>query len=301
MNDIQFKKKNRPALCTDDPFLRLVPRDKVHEILNIARQRSRDIGLDDYDLGCPKRFTCDGNCSGRPVPSHVPELEPYIKKLSHLIAPDGMLYVKGCNACPIAKTCKKACAQITDYMEKNKNKEDITNKFDVSQTSTDFALGNWVSDSGEESQPGILIKLIERYGSIQDTIENMPWGSINEKRAHLVRMYCFEGKDFRACAKELGYSNGTVARNEFYRSLTTLSKFATVRFFIEEHRDEISDVDHELLQLRYYKFLTVNEIANQLNMCVGTVRSRLFRFINKSHLKYVKYVNKNKVIPSNIF
>jgi sigma-70-like protein len=129
----------------------------------------------------------------------------------------------------------------------------------------------------------------------------MPWEAINDKRAKLVKMYCFEGKDFRSCAQELGYSNGTVARNEFYRSLTTLSKFATVRYYIEEHRDEISDVDHELLQLRYYKFMTVSEISGQLGLPIGTVRSRLFRFINKSKLKYVKYVSKNKVIPSSIF
>lgn len=301
MTDANFKKKNRPPLCTEDPFLGIVPRDKVHEILNIARQRSRDAGLDDYDLGCPKRFTCDGNCTGRPVPNNIPELQPYIKKLQHLIAPDGLMYVSKCKACPIAKTCKRVCNQVADYMDRGKNKEDITNKFDVSQTSTDFALGRWVSNDSDDAQPGVLVKLIERYGSIQDTIENMPWGAINKKRARLVRMYIFEGKDFRACAVELGYSNGTVARNEFYRSLTTLSKFATVRYFVEEHRDEISDLDHELLQLRYYKFFTVNEIAKQLNLPVGTVRSRLFRFINKSGLKYVKYVNKNKVIPSSIF
>jgi Sigma-70, region 4 len=300
MTDADFKKKNRPAMCTEDPFLAIVPKDKLHETLNYARQRSRDIGQEDYDQGCPKRFTCDGNCTGRPVPKHIPELKPYIAKLQHLISPDGLMYINKCGSCPIAKTCKRTCSQIADYMDRGKNKDDITNKFDISQVSTDYALGNFVSDDSEP-QPGVLSELINRYGSIQDAIENLPWGAINEKRARLVRMYCFEGRDFRACAKELGYSNGTVARNEFYRSLTTLSKFATVRHFIEAHRDDIADLDNELLRLRYYQFLTVNEIAVQLNLKIGTVRSRLFRFINRSRLTYSKYVNKNKVIPSSIF
>lgn len=300
MTDAQFKKKNRPALCTEDPFLAIVPRNKVHEILNIARQRSRDAGMDDYDLGCPKRYICEGDCTGRPVPTHVPELKPYIKKLQHLISPDGMMYVNKCAKCPVAKTCKKVCDQIADYMERGKNKEDITNKFDETTTPLDFNLGSWVADS-EDQKPGVLAKLIERYGSIQDTIENMPWGAISEKRGRLVRLYIFEGKDFRACATELGYSNAVIARNEFYRSLTTLSRFATARFFIEEHRDEISDLDYELLQLRYYKFLTVDQISQQLNIRVGTVRSRLFRFISKSKLRYMKYVSRGKVVPSNIF
>jgi hypothetical protein len=317
MNDADFKKKNRPALCTEDPVFSVIPKDKVHELLNICRQKARDHGESDYDLGCPKRFTCDGNCTGRPIVSYIDELKPYIKKIEHLMAPDGMIYVKGCKTCPISKTCKRVCNQVSDYMERTKNKEDIhtkdqlfyKNKSGANQKAIDeyvhvpenSGLGEWVTGSDDDSQTGILAKLIERYGSIQDTIEHMPWGAINEKRARLVRMYCFEGKDFRACSKELGYSSGLVARNEFYRALTALSKFATVRFYIEEHRDEIADVDYELLQLRYYQFLTVNEIAKQLNLCVGTVRSRLFRFISKSKLQYTKYVSKNKVIPSSIF
>lgn len=303
MNDADFKKKNKPPLCTEDPFLALVPKNLTHEIINIARQRSRDHGLDDYDFGCPKRFTCDGQCSGRPVPDYIPELKPYIEKLKHLITSDGLMYVNKCDQCPIAITCKKTCSQIADYMERGKNKDDITNKSDPVILTTDYALGTWVSEQpgSDEPQPGVLSELISRYGSIQDAIENLPWEAINERRKRLVRMYIFEGKDFRACAKEIGYSNGTVARNEFYRSLTTLSKFATVRYYIELHRDEIPDFDYELLQLRYYQFLTVSEIAKQLGLPIGTVRSRLFRFISRSSLKYTKYVNKNKVIPSSIF
>ncbi len=303
MNDSDFKKKHRPALCCEDPFLSIVPKNLIHEITNFARQRSRDKGLGDYDFGCPKRFTCDGNCTGRPVPNYIPELKPYIDKLKHLVSPDGLMYVTKCGSCPIAKTCKTTCPQITDYMNRQSNREDITNKSDPVLISTDYALGTWVSGQpdNEETKPGVLSELISRYGSIQDAIDNLPWEAINVRRKRLVRMYIFEGKDFRACAKEIGYSNGTVARNEFYRSLTTLSKFATVRYFIEQHRDDIPDFDYELLQLRYYKFLTVGEIAKQLTLPIGTVRSRLFRFISRSKLHYTKYVNKNRVISSNIF
>jgi hypothetical protein len=300
MNDTQFKKKNKPALCTLDPVLAQVPKEKYHEILNICRQRARDVGNDDYDLGCPKRFTCSGQCSGRPIAHYIPELQPYIKKIKHLISGDGMIYLKGCKECPIAKTCKRTCNQVTDFMERGKNKEDFVNKLDQVSMSTDFALSTWVSDESEAT-PGILSELVSRYGSIQDAISHLPWGAINEKRQRLIKMYCFEGKDFRAVAKELGYSNGTVSRNEFYRALTVLSKFATVRFYVEEHRDEISDFEYELLQMRYYQFLTVADIAAALNLPMNTVRSKLFRFLKKAGMKYARYVNRGKVVPSNIF
>ena len=265
MNDTQFKKKNKPALCTLDPVLSQVPKDKYHELLNICRQKARDSGFEDYDTGCPKRHTCLGNCTGRPIAHYIDELKPYIDKVRHLIAPDGMIYLKGCGTCPIKTTCKKTCNQVSDFMDRNKNKEDLTTKFEPVAITTDYALANWVGGDDGETQPGILSELIGRYGSIQDTIENLPWGAINDKRQRLIRMYVFEGKDFRASANELGYSNGNVARNEFYRSLTTLSKFATVRYFIEQHRDEISDFDYELLQFRYYKFQSVNEISIHLD------------------------------------
>jgi hypothetical protein len=299
MNDTQFKKKNKPALCTLDPVMAVVPKAKFHELQNIVRQKLRDSGLD-YDSGCPKRHTCLGNCTGRPIYHQVDELKPYIDKIRHLIAPDGMIYLKGCGTCPIKSTCKKTCNQVSDFMDRNKNKEDLVNKLEPAIVTTDFALSHWVGDD-TESQPGILSELISRYGSIQDTIENLPWGAINDKRQRLIRMYVFEGKDFRASAIELGYSNGNVARNEFYRSLTTLSKFATVRYFIEQHRDEISDFDYELLQLRYYKFLSVNEISKLLILPVGTIRSKLFRFLKKSKTKYSRFVVKGKTVPSSIF
>ena len=300
MSDASFKKKNKHAICTLDPVMASVPKDKFHELQNIVRQKCRDVGLD-YDSACSKRLTCNGTCTGRQVYHFIDELAPYIKKISHIIAPDGMIYLKGCGTCPIKTTCKKTCNQVSDFMDRNKNKEDLTTKFEPVAITTDYALANWVGGDDGETQPGILSELIGRYGSIQDTIENLPWGAINDKRQRLIRMYVFEGKDFRASANELGYSNGNVARNEFYRSLTTLSKFATVRYFIEQHRDEISDFDYELLQLRYYKFLSVNEISGQLGLPVGTIRSKLFRFLKKSKTKYSRFVVKGKTVPSSIF
>lgn len=299
MNDTQFKKKNKPALCTLDPVMSAVPKDKFHEIQNIVKQKLRDAGLD-YDSSCPKRHTCSGNCTGRPIYHQVDELKPYIDKIRHLIAPDGMIYLSGCQTCPIVKTCKSTCNQVSDFMNRHSNKEDLIIKMEPVQVSTDYAISNWVSED-TESNPGILAELIERYGSIQNTIEQLPWGAINDKRQRLIRMYVFEGKDFRASANELGYSNGNVARNEFYRALTVLSKYATVRYFIEQHRDEISDVEYELLQLRYYKFLSVMEISSETGLPIGTIRSKLFRFLKKSKTTYSKYVLKGKTLPSSIF
>jgi Sigma-70, region 4 len=304
MNDTIFKKKNKPALCTLDPVMAVVPKNEFYELQNVVRQKLRDIGLD-YDAGCPKRHTCLGQCTGRPIYHQISELKPYIKKIKHLIKPDGMIYLQGCKQCPIAKTCKRTCNQVSDFMERGKNKEDFVNRLEQAPVSTDYAISNsnfvdWITEE-PETKPGILTELISRYGSIQDAISHLPWGAINEKRQRLIRMYTFEGKDFRATAKELGYSNGTVARNEFYRALTALSKFATVRFYVEEHRDEISDFEYELLQMRYYQFLTVAEIAKLLNLPVNTVRSKLFRFLKKAGMKYARYVNRGKVVPSNIF
>src|SRR5271163_871902 len=133
-----------------------------------------------------------------------------------------MIYLKGCSTCPIKTTCKKTCNQVSDFMQRSKNAEDIINKLEPAPVSTDFALSNWVSDD-TETNPGILTELIERYGSISNTIEQLPWGAINNKRQRLIRLYVFEGKDFRASAEELGYSNGNVARNEFYRGISCLS------------------------------------------------------------------------------
>lgn len=299
MTDNQFKKKNKPALCTLDPVLSQVPKDRYHELINIVRQRARDKGSV-YDPGCPKRFTCDGICTGRPIINDVPELKPYIKKISHLIQLDGMLYVNGCKMCPIVKTCKNTCDQVSDFMNRNENKDDLTNKMEPVIIPMDHALSTWVSDDSD-SAPGILTELISRYGSIQDAISNLPWDAINSKRQRLIKMYIFEGKDFRASAKDLGYSNGVVARNEFYRALTKLSKYATVRFYIECNRDSIEDIDYELLQMRYYEFLSVSEISSRLNIPVGTIRSKLFRFLTKAKMKYSRFVVKGKTVPSSIF
>jgi len=304
MNDSAFKKKNKPALCTLHPVLAVVPKEKYHELLNICRQRARDRG-DDFSLECKKRYICTGQCTGREIDDYIPELKPYIKKIKHLIKPDGMIYLQGCKQCPIAKTCKRTCNQVSDFMERGKNKEDFVNRLEQAAVSTDYAISNsnfvdWITEE-PETKPGILTELISRYGSIQDAVSHLPWGAINEKRQRLIKMYTFEGKDFRATAKELGYSNGTVARNEFYRALTALSKFATVRFYVEEHRDEISDFEYELLQMRYYQFLTVAEIAKLLNLPVNTVRSKLFRFLKKAGMKYARYVSRGKVVPSSIF
>jgi Sigma-70, region 4 len=299
MSDVTFKKKNKPALCTLDPIMSLVSKEKFHEIQNIVKQKLRDAGLE-YDLSCPKRFTCNGKCSGRPVYHQVDELKPYIDKVKHLIAKDGMIYLQGCQTCPIVKTCKSTCNQISDFMNRSNNKEDLTVKMEPVQISTDNAMSNWVSDD-IESNPSVLSELIERYGSIQAIVEQLPWGAVSDKRQRLIRMYVFEGKDFRACANELGYSNGNVSRNEFYRSLTVLSKYATVRYFIEQHRDDISDLEYELLQLRYYEFLPLEEIGIKLNMPTGTVRSKIFRFLKKANTKYSRFVVRGKTVPSNIF
>jgi hypothetical protein len=300
MSDTSFKKKNKPAICTNDPILSLVPKDKFHEMLNLVRQRHRDAGLE-YDPSCPKRHNCV-NCTGRPIGYHfhIDELQPYIKKLSHLIQKDGMIYLKSCNTCPIAKTCKSTCNQISDFMQRTKNTEDLTFKMEPAIISIDNAMSSWITDDSEPGT-GVLSDLIERYGSIQNCIDQLPWGAISKKREKLIKLYVFEGQDFRKIAQELNFSNGSVAFNEFYRGLTVLSKYATVRYYIEQHRDEISDIEYELLQLRYYEFLSIAEIGKKLNLAIGTVRSKLFRFLKRSKTKYSRFVIRGKTVPSSIF
>jgi len=301
MNDSQFKKKNRPAICVLDPVLSQVPKNKYHEVLNITKQKYREAGLI-YDPGCPKRHTCIGPCTGRPIGYHyhVDELQEFIKKISYLIDSNGNIYLKNCNKCEIVKTCKTPCKMVDDYMNRHENAEDLIKKSESVQVSTDYAASTWIPDE-DENQPGILSDLIERYGSIQNTIDQLPWGAVNDKRQRLIRLYCFEGRDFRTSAEELGYSNGNVARNEFYRALTQISKYATVRYYIEQHRDEISDLEYELLQLRYYKFMGFKEIAEQLKIPIGTIRSRIFRFLKKAKTKYSKFVIAGKTVSSSIF
>jgi hypothetical protein len=298
MNDQSFRKKFKPAVCLNDPVMNLISKDKYHEMLNIVRRSYREKGMT-YDSSCPKRFTCQGICQGRPIDHWISELKPYIKKISHLLAEDGNLYVKTCGTCPISKTCKSTCNQVSDYMIREKNSEDLSYKVDTEFTNFDISLSTWVSD--DDFSSGILKELIERYGSIQDAISNLPWDAVNNKRQRLVRAYTLESKDFAQCAKEIGYANGTVARNEFYCALTALSKYASVRYYMECNRDVISDFDYELLRLRYYDFLTLKEISERLNIKLGTIRSRIFRFIKRNKLKYSNYLNKNKIIPSNIF
>lgn len=278
MDENKFKKANRPAACNNPPWAAVIPKNIREDVLRQIKQESVQFHGQNLDE-CPKRLTCFGKqCAGRPLPILSPTAKPYIEKLktTHKIENDE-LFLSNCDSCSIASTCRSACAQVNDFMQRDKIKE----------PSLDYR--GTIDNLAEEVQP------LEVATIALNEKNKIPWDSLSEKRKQTVQKYLYEQKDFMTVAKELGYYDQASAKREFYFALTTLAKYATMRKFIENKGHLLKSEVRELLVYMYIDNMSLTDAAKKQNRTKQSAKNIIDRTVKKYGITWTKFA-KNEYI-----
>jgi len=282
VNDFEFKKKNKPAVCTRNPVYHLIPYKNRLDVLRQIKQECIDIYGSDIMSECPKRFECGEKCIGRPLAWKSPTARPYLEKLAETqnIA-SGELFVLDCSSCPIASTCIRTCNQINDFMAKTRVREPVM-----------------INDEHIEIRKAMPKEELFDLKRIFPNNLEIPWDCVNETRRQAIEMYVMEGKDFSHIAKLLYLYNQAEAKYEFYAGLTTLSKYAIIREFILNKKDLLTENQLNIMRKSYIDNLTFTEIAAQLGITKQAVQQTVDRVVKANKLKWTKFVRKegNKTI-----
>ncbi len=281
MDEKKFKKDNRPAACTLPPWAGLIPSDRRDEVLRQIKHET--VMAYGYSMDeCPKRMVCfSKKCIGRPLPWKSATAKPYLDELvkRHNIQNDEM-FLTNCDLCPIANICKSPCAQVNDFLQRDKSKEPQLEYRDNLEN----------------------IEVIpERIVSVENLIGKglkIPWDVLTTKRKETVQKYLYQQKDFLTIAKELGYHDQSRARYEYYAALTTLSEYATMRRFLEEKGAELPKHIKDTLEAVYKDNLDITEVAQQRSVSKQAIQQRVARTIKRYKITWNTFVRKegNKVI-----
>lgn len=282
MDEKKFKKTFKPAACTQAPWAAVIPESIRDATLYKIRQETQQIYGYTMDE-CPKRKVClTKDCIGRPLPWKSPTAKPYLDELkkTHTIT-NNELFITMCGVCPIATTCKTPCAQVDDFLQRDKSEEP---KLEYREN-----LDNIVAEPSY--QKDIISDLLANSLDI-------PWDAIHPKRQLTVRKYLYENKDFLTIAKEMKYHDQSRARYEFYAALTTLAEYATMRKFLSEHSEKLTAKQREMLRLVYIDHCTITQAADIYSQTKQSTQQMLARVVTKHKIKWNKYVYKkgNKVI-----
>lgn len=282
MDDNSFKKINKPASCTRPPWAGLIDSNSRENTLREIRRETMAAYGQSMDE-CPKRKVCFGKqCLGRPLPVKSATAKPYIEELkkTHKIVNDE-LFIPLCGPCPLAKTCKSACAELNDFLQRDKSEEPQIQYRD-----------NLENIAPEPDSPVAPIDNLIGKGL------KVAWDVLNVKRKRTVEAYVHEQKDLLTVAIELGYHDQARAKYELYAALTTLSEYSNMRHFIKYNQDKLT----------IYQFLVLNEIYNlnksltivakELKVSKQAIQQTVKRVIEKNNIKWTIFVKKqnNKVI-----
>lgn len=280
MDEKTFKRLNRPASCNNPPWASVIPSEKREEVLRIIRQET--VAAYGYSMDeCPKRLVClTKTCMGRPLPWDSPTAKPYLEALAkRQNVQNGEMFLSNCEVCPIFKTCKATCAQVNDFM----NRDRIGEPEMVYKESLDNI---------------VMAPSQDRVASIIGPDLKVPWDALNNNRKQTVKKYLYDQKDFLTIAKDLGFHDQSRARYEFYAALTTLAEYATMRKFLEDFQDELSDKQQNILKMIYVANLTISEVADKEQVTKQAVQQIVARLVKKYNIKWTTFVRKqgNKVI-----
>ena len=282
MDEKKFKKDNKPPACTLPPWANLISIENRDDILRKIKQET----VQNYGYSmeeCPKRMVCIGKtCLGRPLPHNSITAKPYIDKLrkTHKFNNDNELLVSNCNSCSIYKSCTSTCAQITDYMKRDKVNEPHLLYKDNFDNST--------------QEPERIINLETLIGKGR----KIPWDCLPEKRKLTVEKYLYQQKDFLTIAKELGYTDQKNAQYAFWAALTTLSEYAAMRKFFEDNKGKIDGHTEMLIYDLYLNNMSITDIAKIRGVSKQSLQQKISRLIKKYDIKWQVFVKKsgNKLI-----
>ena len=287
MDEKKFKKKFRNAACTNQPWKHLIPKENRNVILRKIKQET--IEAYGYSMDeCPKRKTClKKKCIGRPLPWKSKTAKPYLEQLKkEQNIKEGELFLSNCDTCPIANKCKSPCAQVNDFLSRQKQKQP---SLAYKETVENFDVGH---------------KSIEQ-DKIPLNNKDIPWDAISDKRKKVIEKYLYERKDFLTLANELGLNNQAYAKYEFYAALTKLSEVAVMRKWFNENATEDWQYKSNSEAYRlgiiydvYFKNMTFTAAAQERNVTKQAIQQIVSRIQKINNIKWNKYVRKegSKVI-----
>lgn len=272
MSEEEYK-KSKYAACTTAPWELLIPlKDRKETIRTIKQESIENYGEDFTE--CPKRLVCIGSeCIGRPLPWKSKTAQPYLEKLSKTQSiKDGELYVQSCNVCPIAKTCKSTCSQVTDFINRRKTEEaELVLREDIEHVEL----------------PLESTRASEEVKSLQ-----VPWDVLPADKQQLVREYLYNFKDFKSTSEKLDLNNQARAKYEFYAALTRLSEFGVMRKFLNENSHKLTNSQKEVLGRVYFGKMNYEEVAKSLKITKQAVSNIVNRTIKKHNIKWTSFVTK---------
>lgn len=280
MDEIKFKKESKMSACSSPPWQIFIPVKDRPEILRAIRNECLDIYGKSFDE-CENRLTCFKKvCVGRNLPWLSPTAKPYLDKLTKTqnIVDNKMVIATDCSTCPIVTKCKSPCNQILDFIEREKSIEPLIQ----------------FKDSVEN-----VVYVEQRIEAKVETplTDVIPWDVLTPRRQEVVRKYILEGRDYRSIAVALGLYNQAWSKYEMYAAITKLSKYATIRKFLEQERKNLTTRQVEIFDLVYNKNMSLVQVAAKLSISKQAVHRTISRILTKYHVVWSSYVKKkgNKV------
>jgi predicted DNA-binding protein YlxM (UPF0122 family) len=231
---------------------------------------------------CPKRLVCFGKqCLGRPLPHKSVTAKPYLDELAktHKIV-NGELFISNCGGCPIATTCKSACAEVNDFLQRDKSEEPQLEYRD-----------NLENIAPEPDNTVIM-------GTLLGKDLKVAWDVLKPRRKRTLEAYLYEQKDFLTIAIELGYHDQARAKYELYAALTTLAEYSTMRHFIQNNQTKLTPYQFIVLNNIYNLNKSLTIAAKELKVSKQAIQQTVKRVIEKNRIKWTIFVKKqnNKVI-----
>ena len=282
MDENKFKKTNKPASCTRPPWARLIDSDRREDVLREIRRETMAAYGQSMDE-CPKRKVCFGKqCLGRPLPVKSATAKPYIEELkkTHKIVNDE-LFIDTCGGCPLKAICTSACAEVNDYLQRDKSEEPNIQYRD-----------NLENIAPEPDSPLAPIDKMLGKGL------KVAWDALNAKRKRTVEAYIYEQKDLLTIAIELGYHDQARAKYELYAALTTLSEYSSIRHFIQYNQDKLTPYQFVVLNEIYNLNKSLTTVAKELKVSKQAIQQTVKRVTEKTNIEWTVLVKKqhNKVI-----
>lgn len=283
MDELQFKRLNKPASCSSPPWSVFIPVRDRPEVLRQIRQECIDLYGYAFDE-CPKRLTCfTKECMGRPLPWLSETARPYLDQLKET-QPDnfrGDEYVikTDCSSCPLAQFCKSPCNQVIDFLERSK----------VVEPALDYKE---VTDNLK------IVKEEYEEGTFYVSGKDIPWDILPKRKQEVIKKYLYENRDFRYVGETLGLTNQARAKYEFYSAITKLSEYAVVRAFLTIHRPELTKRQRQIFDMVYYDNRSFIRVAKDLSISKQSVQQTVARVLKKYNVTWKTYVKKrgNKVL-----
>jgi predicted DNA-binding protein YlxM (UPF0122 family) len=282
MSEKDFKKQNKPAMCTNPVWRSVMPEDKKDELTRKIRQESIELYGQSMDE-CPKRLVCLGNdCLGRTLPILSPTAKPYIEALKKKFkVVNNEMFLTKCDQCPIQKKCTSTCHQINDYLNRGNKKE------------PEFVF--------QEISENVTETILSANTNTFTTNKDIPFDCLNNRRQQVIKKYLYEGKDFITIAKELNMKSQAWVKYEFYAGLTKLSEYAAVRTYLAENKDKLTKGNFLLLENLYIKNESMKEVAKKEGCSKQAVQQRLTRILDSGNVKWITFVRKeNKKLIYNV-